>query len=144
MTKPSSNVSQAFRFRYLRMPLILKKFPIALFVTMAMCCLKLSVASSPPPKYLTYVLISMRLLSSLMDFVLHLASCCLDPNEISSVLSQFSFKRMEDIHSAILCTDCCRSLTVLSSSSLTPGLNERFNEWSSAKPLSSTGLLLSI
>ena len=90
MQSITTNVVQASLVMYLHIDLILMKLVIAFCFIRDMCNTKLRVLSRTPPRYLTLLLSSMRSGPALSGSCAVLLSCYFDPNNMYSVLSEFS------------------------------------------------------
>ena len=120
------------QIKNLLIPRILTKLAIAFVQAFPMCFLKLRFWSSPPPRYLTYLLTWMRLLSNTTSVVVHLLICLWFPISINLLLSQLSFSLISHIHDAIFETAFLSISSVSSSCCLSDALKAFLIEWLSA------------
>ena len=134
MQSISTNVMVASLVIYLCIDFILMKLVIAFCILRVMCDSKLKVLSKIPPRYLTLLLSSMRSGPALGGSCAALLSCCFDPNNMYSVLSEFSLSHILSIQPLILLNVSSSSCLVVVSCHLF-SLNVFHREWASAKPL---------
>ena len=130
----STNVVQASLVMYLHINFILIMLAISFCTLRGTCDSKLRVLSRTPPRYLILLLSSMRSGPDLSGSCAALLSWCLNPNNIHSVLSEFSLSHLLSIQLLNPLNVSSSSCLVVVSCCLSPALNIFHREWSSAKP----------
>ena len=120
---------------YLYIDFILMILVIAFCTLRVTCDSKLRVLSRTHPRYLTLLFTSTRSGPALNGSCAALLSCCFDPNNMYSVLSEFSLSHILSIQSLMLLNVSSNNCLVVVSCHLFPALYVFHREWSSAKPL---------
>ena len=115
MKSIKTNVVQVSLVMYLCIAFILMKLVIVFCTLRDICDSKLRALSRMPHRYLTLLLNSMRSGSALIGPCAALLSCCMNPNNMYSILSKFIFSCILSIWSFMLLNmSSINSLVVLS------------------------------